>query len=226
MDTRIYVMTHKEYTKPEDDVYVSLHVGKALGGDYGYNGDDTGDNISVKNRNYCELTGIYWLWKNVKCDVVGICHYRRYFIRENKLLEKKYIEDVLKDYDIITPNSSFTRYASVKGHYEHMHHYKDMELCRVVIEEKYPEYADAFDLCMNCNMFSLGNMVITRKSVFDEYCQWLFDILFEVERRVDISGYDTFQARIYGYLSERLFRVWLLNQRYRVREEEVRMIEG
>lgn len=225
MDTRIYVMTHKEYTKPESGIYKTLHVGKALGSDFGYAGDDTGDNISAKNKNYCELTGIYWIWKNVKCDVVGICHYRRYFVHDEELLQKEYIEKVLENYDIIVPNSSFTKYSSVGEHYEKEHHWKDMLICRDVISEQCPEYLDAFDLCMNCNLFSLGNMVITRKDIFDSYCTWLFDILFEVERRVDISGYDAFQARIMGYLSERLFRVWLLNQKYSVREEEVRMID-
>lgn len=225
MDTRIYVMTHKEYTKPDYDIYRTLHVGKALGNDFGYEGDDTGDNISAKNKNYCELTGIYWIWKNVQCDAVGICHYRRYFVRDEDFLKKDYIESVLKDYDIIVPNSSFTKYSSVGEHYEKEHHWKDMLICRDVIGEQCPDYLDAFDLCMNCNLFSVGNMVITKKDIFDSYCQWLFGILFEVEKRVDISDYDAFQARIMGYLSERLFRVWLLNQEYSVREEEVRMID-
>lgn len=225
MDTRIYVMTHKEYTKPESDIYRTLHVGRALGNDFGYEGDDTGDNISAKNKNYCELTGIYWIWKNVTCDVVGICHYRRYFVRNEDFLNKEYIEKILEDYDVIAPNSGFTKYSSVREHYGKEHYWKDMFLCRDVIGEQCPEYLDAFDLCMSCNLFSLGNMVITKKDIFDSYCQWLFGILFEVEKRVDISGYDEFQARVMGYLSERLFRVWLLKQKYSVREEEVRMTD-
>ncbi len=225
MDTRIYVMTHKEYTKPAYDVYKTLHVGKAIGNDFGYEGDDTGDNISAKNMNYCELTGIYWIWKNVKCDIVGICHYRRYFVQNEDFLDKEYIEKLLNDYDVIAPNSGFTKYSSVREHYEKEHYWKDMQLCREVIGEKCPEYLDAFDLCMGCNLFSLGNMVITKKNIFDSYCEWLFDILFEVEQRVDISGYDAHQARIMGYLSERLFRVWLLNQKYSVREQEVRTMD-
>ncbi len=224
MDTRIYVMTHKEYVKPQDDIYRTLHVGKAFGNDFGYEGDDTGDNISLKNRNYCELTGIYWLWKNVKCDIVGICHYRRYMVHKDSFLDKGYIEDVLKSYDVIVPNSSVTPNANLWEQYAYNHSEKDMQICRDVVEEKYPDYVDAFDLCMSCNYFSVGNMVITRKDIFDRYCEWLFDILFEVEKRVDISGYDVEQSRIFGFLSERLLRVWLLKHSYRIREEEMRMV--
>lgn len=224
MDTRIYVMTHKEYVKPEDDMYISMHVGHALGNEFGYLADDTGDNISSKNRNYCELTGMYWLWKNVQCDIVGICHYRRYFVKNEDFITKQYIEEILKAYDLIIPNSGTTQYANNMEHYEKMHSKADMLMCREVVLEKYPEYIGAFDLCMNTNLASLANMVITRKEIFDEYCEWLFDVLFEVERRVDISEYDSFQARIFGYLSERLFRVWLLGKKYRIREEEVQML--
>lgn len=225
MDTRIYVMTHKEYVKPGNDLYRSLHVGKALGNDFGYEGDDSGDNISAKNKNYCELTGMYWIWKNVSCDIVGICHYRRYFINDEEFITKEYIEKALEKYDVIVPRSQFTEYENLAKHYEGEHYIKDLLLCGEVIKQKYADYEDAFNQCINCNLFSLGNMVITRKGIYDEYMEWLFDILFEVEKRTDISGYDAFQARIYGYLSERLFRVWLLRNGYKIKEEEVRMID-
>lgn len=218
MDTRVYVMTHKQFTPPDDPLYIPLHVGRSLGEDLGFQGDHTGDSISEKNRNYCELTGIYWLWKNITCDIVGVCHYRRYFAKEDRLISKQNIEDILQKQDVIVSNSEFTKYSSLREHYANIHQWKDMELCRTVISERCPQYLQAFDLCMSCNFFSLGNMIITRKKIFDRYCEWLFDILFEVERRIDLTGYDTFQARIYGYLSERLLRVWLLQQKLSIQE--------
>ena len=84
MDTRIYVMTHKKIEEIPDSMYITMQVGKKGKEDFGYLGDDTKDHISEKNPFYCELTGIYWLWKNIDCDVIGICHYRRYFVKDEK----------------------------------------------------------------------------------------------------------------------------------------------
>lgn len=225
MDARIYVCTHKQYTKPDAKLYRSLHVGKALGEELGYEGDDTGDSISHKNKNYCELTGVYWIWKNVDCDVAGICHYRRYFEKDGALLSEDDTERILAEYDVILPMSSCTKYRNLYEHYDKRHYIKDMEICRQVVAEKYPDYLTALDLCMHCNFFSMGNMMIAPKAIFDSYCAWLFDILFEVEKRVDISGYDPYQARIMGYLSERLLRVWFLHHSYKIKELAVKMID-
>ena len=229
MDTRIYVMTHKQYSNPDgpeyDGLYHPLHVGHAISADLGYPGDDVGDNISSVNKSWCELTGIYWLWKNVTCDTIGICHYRRYFVADEDFLKKDYIEKALQTYDVIVSRSTCTEYSNLYEHYADQHIEKDMKLCREVLLSMHPEYENAFDLCMSCNLFTVGNMMICSKSLFDEYCSWLFGVLFEVEKKIDISGYDTFQARVMGYLSERLLRVWLLHNNYRVSEVEVRMID-
>ena len=74
------VAAHKAYRMPEDPMYLPLHVGKAGKSlELGFQGDDTGDNISEKNPEYCELTGLYWAWKNLDADYIGLSHYRRYF---------------------------------------------------------------------------------------------------------------------------------------------------
>ena len=75
MDIKICVATHKKYWMPEDEVYLPLHVGRAGKENLGYMGDNTGDNISYKNANYCELTGLYWAWNNLDCEYFGLCHY-------------------------------------------------------------------------------------------------------------------------------------------------------
>lgn len=224
MDTRIYVMTHKKYSKPDMPEYSMLQVGAALHDDLGYIADNTGDNISEKNMHYCELTGIYWLWKNVRCDIIGICHYRRYFIIDENFLKKDQAESILRDYDVILPNSQATDCDSLYEHYKRMHHSQDMDIIRDIICEKCPEYLNSFDFCMNHNLMSVGNMIVTGKEIFDRYCEWLFSILFEAEKRIDISGYDEYQSRVFGFLSERLLRVFFLHHRYRIKEIEMRMI--
>ncbi len=225
MDTRIYVMTHKEIAEISDEIYIPLQVGRAGKQALGYIGDDTGDQISEKNLFYCELTGIYWLWKNVKCDIIGICHYRRYFTRQEKLLDKDYIEKTIQKYPIMIPNSSCVNEADAFCHYAKRHNGKDLELCREIIQKKYPEYSAAFEYAMKSVLVSTCNMWITRKDIFDRYCSWLFDILFEAEKEIPFWNYDDYQKRVMGFLAERLFRVWLFLQPEAITEEHMKLMD-
>lgn len=221
---------------PDDDVYMPLHVGREGKGDLGYIGDNTGDNISSKNANYCELTGLYWAWKNLKCDYIGLCHYRRYFgkkgkfityIREEKerVFKKKDYEERLCDCDVLLPKAMNFDGMTIGEHYRQYHYWKDLEKTRLVLEKEYPTYVKSFDLVMNSNRGYFANMFVTNKSIFDSYCEWLFNILFKIEKENDLSAYDSYQARIYGFLSERLFNVFLHKQNFKILEADVLMIE-
>ena len=68
-------------------------------------------------------------------------------------------------------------------------------------------------------------MFVMKRSLFDEYCTWLFDILFELEKRTDMTGYDTYEARLFGFMSERLFNVWLERQNLKKVEIPVVFLE-
>lgn len=225
MDTKLFVMTHKEIPEIPDPIYIPLQVGRYGKADLGYLGDDTGDHISQKNESYCELTGMYWLWKNMKCDIIGICHYRRFFWKNEKLLGQKDIEETLKSYSMILPTTGSVKEESVYAQYAARHNSRDLDICRQVIIERHPQYLQSFDFYMKTILVSVGNMWITRKDIYDRYCEWLFDILFEAEKRIDMTQYDSYQRRVMGFLSERLFRVWLLMQPEKVREEEIRLVE-
>ncbi|MCM8711375.1 DUF4422 domain-containing protein [Clostridium sp. SYSU_GA19001] len=222
MDIKILVATHKKYAMPQEKIYIPLHVGKESKEKLDYQGDNTGDNISIKNANYCELTGLYWAWKNLKCDYIGLCHYRRYFTNKNLfirvlkknskfdlILKKIEIENLFKKYDIILPRKRNYYIETIKSHYEHAHNIRDLEETRKIIEQKYPEYLKSFDAVMKRRTLYLFNMFIMKKEQFDNYCKWVFDILFELEKRIDISHYNNYQKRVFGFLSERLFNVWL-----------------
>lgn len=94
---------------------------------------------------------------------------------------------------------------------------KDMEILRGIVQEKYPEYLGTYDDVMNGHEASYCNVMITSKEKFDAYCEWLFDILFELEKRIDISEYKTvLEARVYGFISELLLNVWVKHNQLNV----------
>lgn len=222
---KILVAIHKKYEMPKDDIYFPIHVGREGKDDIGYQGDHSGDNISSKNENYCELTGLYWAWKNIDCDYIGLSHYRRYFTvksrmkrivtKKNKLnliLDKTEIEQLLNDYNLILPIKRNYYIETIRSHYKNAHHIEDLEETKKIIDERYPDYTESFNTVMNGRKIHLYNMFVMKKEDFDAYCEWLFDILFELEKKVDVSSYDNYQKRLFGFISERLFNVWLINK--------------
>lgn len=234
MDIRILVATHKKYRMPKSDMYLPIHVGKSGKNDIGYIGDDTGDNISLKNNNYCELTALYWAWKNLEANYIGLCHYRRYFSIKNVLsryqnkkdkfkliLEKDDVKNLLEDYDVIVSKKRNYYIETVYNHYKNAHYESDLLEVENIIKNKYPEFLESFEKVMNQKTLYLYNMFIMDKEKFGEYCEWLFSILFELELKVDTSSYDSYQIRVYGFISERLFNVWLLNRKFKIKEINV-----
>lgn len=230
-EIQILVATHKEYKIPETNIYLPIHVGKYNKSDIGYIGDDTGDNISSKNKHYCELTALYWAWKNINCDYIGLNHYRRYFLnkenkkRENSLygniLNEEYIRYCLKEYDIILPKKRNYLIESVESHYAHAHNIDDLLVAKEIIRELYPEYLDSFNSIMKGKKMHLYNMFVMPKSLFDEYAEWLFNILFKLETKVNLENYSEYQARVYGFISERLFNVWIHYKELNIKELDI-----
>ena len=157
MDIKIIVASHKKYWMPADDIYLPLHVGKEGKADIGFIGDNTGDNISNKNANYCELTGLYWAWKNLPAEYIGLCHYRRYFTRSNPcscskkkqvILTKAEWEELLNKHPIIVPDKRKYYIETNRSHYNHSHYAKDLDMTEKIIQEKYPQYSEAFTKVM------------------------------------------------------------------------------
>lgn len=229
MKTKIIIATHKKYDMPNDEMYLPLHVGREGKEDLGYVGDNTGDNISDKNANFCELTGLYWAWKNLECDYLGLAHYRRHFTlkntlnqtdseRMNSVLKKEEIEPLLKKYPIIVPKKRYYLIETMYSHYEHTHYKEHLDITREIIAKKHPEYLDDFDTVMNQRGAHMFNMFIMRKDLADNYCEWLFDILFELEEHFKDAEYSFFHGRFYGRVSEIIFNVWLLHQKENYKE--------
>ena len=241
---KIFVCTHKPDFVRNDKIYFPIQVGKAISSmDLGYISDNEGDNISAKNREYCELTAQYWAWKNLSdIDIVGFCHYRRYldvssnqcFYSMRTIGEENYkslinlgkeieeIEEILSKYDIILPKYWKTPW-SVKRDFLVSICEEDFEILYQVMQKVCPEYLCTYEKVCLGNVRRGFNMFITSKVIFDEYASWLFEILFEVEKYLKLSPY-LFYRRIFGFMSEILLQVYCEKNKLKIKNSLVYFI--
>ena len=204
----VFVITHKETEIPTVRGYLPLLVG-AINRDETlrskYLRDDGGENISQYNDSYCEMTGLYWIWKNCKDKYVGVVHYRRFFAKVKYLCklksryvlagdEKKCIKiyteeelrDLLSDCEIIVKKSSIYRKGN-KHIFNCVLGPQNMTLFKTVLREYdgicYNQFIEneSKRYHVNCNMFYAS------KSLIDKYCTWLFPFLKKIDE-YQISG--------------------------------------
>jgi hypothetical protein len=256
MSVKILIAHHKKYIDlPRSDVFIPIHVGRSIAanqvqGDlHDIIGDDTGDNISQKNGSFCELTAIYWAWKNIEKldnpDYIGLFHYRRWLNLNNSKTvfafdpnntAKSFNDLGFNDYeiqkkiesdapDIILPNK-VVLYKGISpinlyDQYNGSHYKKDIDLTLDIIREKYPQIGQNINEFLQETEMYYCNMFVMKRELFIEYCEFIFDVLFEAERRIDISGYDAYQKRIFGFLAERLIGLFVL---YKQTEKKLHVI--
>ena len=213
---KILVACHKPYWVPEDPLYIPIHAGKALASQsLPFLGDNEGDSISDLNPNFCELTALYWGWKNLDCPYLGLCHYRRYFTvslfksKKSRILTSSQLEELLKISPVILPKKRHYWIETNYSHYIHAHHKEDLDLTRSILLDRWPDYVDSFDEIMSRTSGHRFNMFIMRRDLLNAYCDWLFDVLMELHRQLDISTYSLYDARVFGFVGERLLDVWL-----------------
>lgn len=227
MKVTVVVAAHKPYAMPADPLYLPLHVGAEGKEPFGFAGDNTGDNISDKNLTFCELTGLYWAWKHLDADYIGLAHYRRHFRGKgrgeplSRVLTEEEAVRLLAGKDGILPQKRQYYIETLYSHYAHTMHVEPLDMAGEIIREKYPAYAPAFDALKKRTSAHMFNMLILRRDHLNAYCSWLFDILFELERRVDTTAYDAFHGRFFGRVSELLLDVWLSQQNLDVVEVPV-----
>lgn len=220
MNIKIVIATHKNYTMPDDPMYFPLHVGKECSSvELPFPGDNSGTHISSKNPHFCELTALYWAWKNLEADYIGLAHYRRHFYlrkpwffckdKFSKILSTTEAEKLLNKHDILLPKQRNYLIETNYSHFIHAHPKESLDLTEKILEEKYPAYMSAYHLVMNRSKAHRFNMMIMKKDLFHNYCEWLFDILFTLEKQIDISRYDAYNQRLFGFISERLLDVYL-----------------
>ena len=223
---KIIVAAHKPYWMPEEPAYLPLQVGAAGKPGIGFRRDDEGENISARNANWCELTGLYWAWKNLKADAVGLVHYRRHFQGERGIATGAEIAALLEKADAVLPRKRNYFIETTRSQYVHAHHAEDLDVTRAILVERHPEYVKAFDAAMASTKGHRFNMFVMRRPQFDAYCTWLFDVLFELERRLDISSYSPYDARVFGFVAERLLDVWIAANGIRFAELPVLHVES
>lgn len=214
---------HKPYPIPHSDLYLPIHVGAAVHPDVLPNiqGDDTGDNISTLNPYFCELTALYWLWKNNNSSYKGLVHYRRYFATQHfyklhsrkrfeRTIEQPELEQMLKKHPVILPKKRHYLIETIYSHYAHTMYAQQLDVTLDVLRDIAPEYVTSWNSLMKKHSAHIFNMLIMDREHFDAYCEWLFPILFELTIRLDPAQYNAFHARYPGRISEMLLNVWIM----------------
>ena len=231
---KIFVLYHKHSPIFKTDVLEPIQTGADdATEDLGILKDNTGDNISKKNKNYAELTAWYWVWKNYlpahpEVEYVGFCHYRRFldFTRKPSVSQhfnerlfktfarnlKNYTDDMIYDfvrtYDIILPSKHAFRRKSVYEQYAHPR--KDLDALMEIVSKAHPQYIDEMNRFFSSKeIYSCLNFVMTR-DLFENLAEWMFAILSELEGKRDWREYTDYNSdRTPAYLAERFFNVWL-----------------
>lgn len=223
---RLFVATHKPGTMRNDDIYTPIHVGRAIS-PYKEElcdiiGDDTGENISSKNPSYCEMTAHYWIWKNVvDCEYVGLCHYRRYFGVD---ITESNIDQLMQDNDVIMVEPSYY-IDSVYSYFAKFVGAENMTILSLVMKKLCPDYFETLQIICDGVKFHPFNMLICRKPLFDQYCEWMFAILAECEKYIKPAPY-TNARRALAYMAEMLTGVYFIQRQIKIKSVPYYKIEG
>jgi hypothetical protein len=158
------------------------------------------------------------------CKLLAAFMKTKFYLFKYPFYKKKHIDKLLNQYDIILPKKENLKKILLED-YGDSHYKDDMIKIGEIIKNDWPEYSTAFDEAMKgYNTYSC-NMFIAKKDVIDGYCQWLFDILFKLEKLIDISDRDSYQQRVFGFLSERLLIVYIYyHKELKVFETYIRMV--
>lgn len=216
-EVKVLVATHKTVKIPNfGDCYELIQVGAAQHENLGYLCDNSGDNISTMNPTYCELSALYWGWKNLNTDIKGLCHYRRflakrYFSVNNKtnVFSEEELINIFNSFDIILPEKKYRNlnnawYASL----EQLEKDRSYIAIKKAILKLCPEYLSSVNNVFMSKKMSFCNVMIAKSNIYNSYCEWLFAIEKEIENVLDKSMGGV-KPREMGFISEWLLNVWI-----------------
>ena len=231
----IAVCYHKQSPVFQSDALKPMHLGKAVSKiDLGFRGDDTGDNISAKNKWFGDDTGTYWLWKNSDADIKGIMHYRRLLdlqspkghaknialediespgeLVESLGLNTKNISEIMKDADVIIRQKENIRDwfdGNVEEQYKAVHIPEHLDYAMDIIKRDFPKIAPAAEVVLAGHFGHFTNLVIMKSPLFDAMCEFRFGVLERLEKMVDVNRPELaddwqYTTRYAGAVGERL----------------------
>ncbi len=210
----VLVAAHKPYTFPHDDAYLPVQAGATLHSPIGIQRDDEGEGISDRNHDYCELTVLYWGWKNLRTDRMGLMHYRRYLGHGKRIASGEELARLLDEAPVVLPKKRHYWIETGESQYVHAHGQESLDALRRVMGRHQPEYLPIFEKTLRRTSGHRFNMFVMRRDVLDAYCEWLFGLLFALEEEEPQTQF----SRIYGFLSERMLDCWLIKNGVAYRE--------
>ena len=191
----IYVVKNKPYETEDLSKYVDLYVGDMFN-------EDGRDNINHLNPYINELTGLYDIWKNKSDKVVGMCHYRRFFVYKDHTLKFTDTTRLLKNAEIITLNNN----GPLK-----LDEFLEQAITKPIYDKYIPIMPEDFQKWLKeANSFNPCNMFVCRKELIDKYCEWMFPMIIPMAEQFvkeDING-DFHHDRAIGFIGELLFGYW------------------
>lgn len=227
----IYVVTHKAYAIKCDDVYNPFGVGE-----YGKNvalSDFRKDNITHLNKKVNECTALYWIWKNTTEEIVGLNHYRRYFLNNeinmyDNILDGWRIRDYLENYDMLVADAIILNskvIEQLKATMDRVAFEEAYELIYKYLQEEQPDYIEDFNAVMQGHYMFPYNMFVTTRGILNEYCEWLFSFLIPAAEEFEAEKYDAYSSRAIGFFAERMLTVWLHKKQLKVKELPILLTE-
>lgn len=229
MNISILVVTHKKYQMPSDAMYLPIQSGSALNDDLGYQRDDQGENISCKNPSYNIMCAKFWAWRNLDADYIGISHYRRHFSKYEQpqrsfehILTKPQAEELFKDTNILVSPKRYYFPFNIKNHYIYTKggyieiHKRDIETLRKVISDLHEDYLFYFDRAMRRYWYHSGSLFIMKRDYYDDYCEFIFSIGDELEKRLKKERPDL--NRYVASMTELLLDTWIEKNNYEAKE--------
>ena len=214
-NTKVLIALHRPYWIPDDPMYLPVQVG-AVGkpGINRYQRDDVGENISAANPHYCELTALYWAWKNLPAadaPYLGLVHYRRHFkgTGERDVMTAADADALLCKAPVILPTKRNYVISSIEQHYGDTFDPVHIECLRAALEALRPTYVDTFNKRMAMTTGHMFNMMVMRRDLANAYCEGLFPVLELADAGIDYTGMTSFEERALGRMAERLLDTWI-----------------